>query len=169
MNNIKNILKTALVLIAFTAFTSCDEGGDPEQEATNTGKFAGWWWVNTLDSDGGIAVEHALTATYNTAANDNTMWIDDNPEHNATPNGWWLKAKITMNPDGTFYGISQPNLNDPGSTVIITDGLISFGTGISKGGHVVNSISFKAEFSYDPGTILTFEGTQWTGFLEDEY
>lgn len=163
MIKIKNILKVALALIIFTSFSSCDEGGEPEQEGTTTGKFAGDWWVDVLDSDGATLVEHALTSTYNTAANDNTMWIDDDK------NGWWIKCKMTINTEtGEFSAVDQPNIIDSG-TVTITDGLISFGTGISKGGHVVNSIFFKAEFSYDPGNILTFQGTQWTGFLEDEY
>ncbi|HWR94944.1 MAG TPA: lipid-binding protein [Flavobacterium sp.] len=165
MNNIKNILKIALLLIAFTSFTACDEGGDPDQEATTTGRFAGDWWVDISDSDGNVLIPHALMTTVNTAANDNTMWINDE-EHEGL-----MKCKMTIDPaTGTFSATDSENLltKDP-STVNITEGLVSFGTGVSKGGHVVNSIQFKVEFSEEPGVIYTFKGTQWTGFLEDEY
>lgn len=165
------ILKYSIVcfLLALT-LTSCDEGGDPDPGMTNTGQFAGDWFISIYDADGNELVAHALHSTYNTSANDNTMWIDDNPYHAATPNGWWLKSKVTFNlENGTFSGASQPNLNDPGSTVIITDGLYEKNAALSQGGHTVDKISFKAEFSYDPGTVLTFIGHKRTGFLEDEY
>jgi hypothetical protein len=57
----------------------------------------------------------------------------------------------------------------PASTVTITEGKIEKGAALSKAGHKVDKISFKAEFSYDPGTIISFEGHKRTGFKEDEY
>ncbi len=171
MNTIKNnFLKILFGLLVITSFSSCDEGGDPDPGGTTTEKFAGDWYISVLDSNGDILVDHALHATYNSAANDNTMWIDDNPQHASTPNGWWLKAKITVDlSNGTFSGTSQKNLNDPTSTVIITEGKIEKDAGVSKAGHKVDKISFKAEFSYDPGNVLTFVGHKRTGFKEDEY
>lgn len=164
------ILKYSIVcfLLALT-FTSCDEGGDPDPGMTNTGQFAGDWFISIYDSDGNELVGHALHATYNTSANDNTMWIDDNPYHAATPNGWYLKSKYTIDSNGDFSGVSQPNLNDPGTTVIITDGKIEKNAATSLGGHTVDKISFKAVFSYAPTDVLTFVGHKRTGFIEDEY
>lgn len=163
MNKLKNnIIKILFGVFIFSALYSCDEGGNPDPGKTTTGQFAGDWFISVLDSNGVVQVDHALTATYNTAANDNTMWIDDNKS------GWFIKCKITINADGTFSANAQDNIIDSG-TVTITDGKIERGLGLSKAGHKVDKISFKAEFSYDPGNILTFEGHKRTGFLEDEY
>lgn len=164
MNKFKNnIIKVLFGILVFTSFASCDEGGEPDAGMTTTGKFAGDWFVSVLDSDGNALVDHALTSTYNTATNDNTMWIDDHQ------NGWFIKCKINMNTaNGTFSATAAPNTIDSG-TVDITEGQISFNAATSKAGHVVDKISFKAEFSYDPGNVLTFEGHKRTGFLEDEY
>ena len=161
----KIIQKIGLLLVIFTSalFTSCDEGGDPNPGGTTTKDFAGDWFITITDAAGNVEVDHALHYTYNTSANDNTMWIDD---HN---HGWSLKSKITLNLDnGTFTATTQPNLNDSG-TVTITEGKFEKGAGLSKAGHKVDKISFKAVFSYDPTTVLTFVGHKRTGFLEDEY
>lgn len=164
-----NIIKILFGILIFASFSSCDEGGKPNPGGTTTQDFAGDWFITITDAAGKVQVANAVHATYNTAANDNTMWIDDNPLHNKTPNGWYLKCKITVNlADGTFTATAQPNLNDSG-TVTITEGKIEKGAGLSKGGHVVDKISFKAVFSYDPATKLTFVGTKRTGFKEDEY
>jgi hypothetical protein len=163
MNNLKNnIIKILFGILIFASFTSCDEAGDPNPGGTNTAKFAGDWYITLSDDTGAPYVEHVLHSTYNTSANDDTMWIDDHG------NGWVIKCKMTINADGTFTAVAQPNIIDSG-TVTITEGKIEKGAALSKAGHVVDKISFKAEFSYDPGTIITYEGHKRTGFLEDEY
>lgn len=163
MNNIKSILvKAVFAVLLFTAF-SCDEGGDPNPGATNTGQFAGDWFIDLTDSDGAEVVGHALHSTYNTSANDNTMWIDDHK------NGYWIKCKITINGDGTFTATDSENIIDSG-TVTITEGKIEKGAALSKAGHVVDKISFRAHFSYDDdGYDILYSGHKRTGFLEDEY
>jgi hypothetical protein len=165
MRKIKNnIIKVLFSILILTSFSSCDEGGDPNPGGTTTEKFAGDWYINLTDSDGHAVADHALHSTYNTAANDNTMWIDDHE------NGYVIKCKITMDlATGTFTAVAQPNTIDSG-TVTITDGKIEKGAGLSKAGHVVDKISFKAHFSYDPaGYNILYEGHKRTGFKEDEY
>lgn len=179
MNKLKNnIIKVLFGILIMTSFSSCDEGGDPNPGGTTTEQFAGDWYINLSDASG-IFAEHVHHYTYNTAANDNTMWIDDHGE------GYEIKCKITINNDGTFSTTASPNLattydptkpttaaNNPAyasDTVIITEGKIEKGAAESKGGHKVDKISFKAEFSYDPGTIITYDGHKRTGFKEDEY
>lgn len=158
-----NIIKILFGILIFTTFSSCDEGGDPNPGGTTTKDFAGDWFITIKDASGAVQVDHALHSTYNTSTNDNTMWIDD------YKHGWYLKCKITVNiADGTFTAAAQPNIIDSG-TVTITEGKIEKGAGLSKAGHKVDKISFKAVFSYDPGNKLTFEGHKRTGFLEDEY
>lgn len=165
MNKLKNnIIKILFGILVFTSFASCDEGGDPNPGGTTTGAFAGDWYINLTDSDGTAIVDHALHSTYNTSANDNTMWIDDHS------NGYWLKCKVTVNLDnGTFSATDAENLID-GSFVTITDGKIEKGAAESKAGHVVDKISFRAHFDYDDeGYDILYEGHKRTGFKEDEY
>jgi hypothetical protein len=165
MNKLKNnIIKILYGILILTAFSSCDEGGDPNPGGTTTGAFAGEWFINLTDSEGSPIVEHALHSTYNTSANDNTMWIDDHS------NGYWLKCKVTVNLDnGTFSATDAENLID-GSFVTITDGKFEKGAAESKAGHVVDKISFRAHFDYDDeGYDILYEGHKRTGFLEDEY
>jgi len=158
-----NIIKVLFGILVFAAFSSCDEAGDPNPGGTTTKDFSGDWYITITNAAGAVQVDHALHSTYNTSANDNTMWIDD------AKHGWWIKCKMTVNlADGTFTATAQPNIIDSG-TVTITEGKIEKGAGLSKAGHVVDKISFKAVFSYDPNTILTFVGHKRTGFLEDEY
>jgi hypothetical protein len=168
MRTIKNnIIKVLFGILILTSFSSCDEGGDPEAGGTTTGTLAGDWYMTLTDSDGALVprTEHSLHHTYNTSANDNTMWIDDEKH------GYNLKCKVTVNvANGTFTAVSEPNLLDSGTFVTITEGKIEKGAGLSKAGHTVDKISFRAHFDYDDdGYDILYEGHKRTGFLEDEY
>ena len=172
MNTVKNnFIKILFGIFLITSFASCDEGGDPSKEEigmTTTGMYAGDWFVDLTDSDGNVLVEHALHMTYNTSANDNTMWLAD--EHN----GYYIKTKIIMNvATGQFYSDNSVNIDDGGTndtTVTITDGQIIKNGGLSKAGHVVDKIVCRIHYSYDaPGYDILYEGHKRTGFGEDEY
>lgn len=164
-----NILKNKLTIASFgllvlMSFSSCDKGGDPDPGGTTVEKFAGDWFISATDTDGATVFEHELHTTYNTAANDNTMWVDDHE------NGYWIKCKVTVNvEDGTFTATDAESLYD-GSFVTITDGKIEKGAGLSQAGHVVDKISFTAHFDYDAdGYNIIYDGHKRTGFAEDEY
>ena len=164
MNKLKNKLTIAFFgLLVLVSFSSCDEGGDPDPGGTTVEDYAGDWFITLTDTDGNTLVENALHTTYNTSANDNTMWIDDHE------NGYWIKAKVTVNlADGTFTATDAENLLD-GSLVTITEGKIEKGAATSLGGHTVDKISFRAHFDYDAdGYDILYEGHKRTGFLEDE-
>ena len=61
-------------------------------------------------------------------------------------------------------------IDDTKTTVTINDGKIEKGAGLSKAGHVVDKISFRAHYSYDKdGYDILYEGHKRTGFKEDEY
>ena len=161
---IKNNILYLFLVLSITLFSSCDEGGNPDPGKTTTGQFAGDWFITLTDSDGGSIVDHALHYTYNTAANDNTLWIDDQKH------GYYIKCKVTVNTaNGTFSATDSENAID-GSKVTITDGKFEKGAGLSKAGHKVDKISFRAHFDYDDeGYDILYEGHKRTGFLEDEY
>ena len=161
-------IKMLFSIFLITTLVSCDEGGDPDPGKTNTGQFAGDWYITGTKSDGsGLSFENALHETFNTAANDNTMWLVD--QHT----GYYVKCKFTIDENGNFSATDSQNFDDGGTNdtfVTITDGHIIKGGGISKGGHVVDKIIFRAHFSYDPdGFDILYEGHKRTGFLEDEY
>lgn len=169
MNKVKNnFIKVLFSIFLITSLASCDEGGEPDPGMTTTGNYAGDWFITLTDSDGVVLVEHALHSTYNTAANDNTMWLDDHE------NGYYIKSKIFMNiANGQFFANDATNIHDGGtddSTVTITEGqIVKFGA-FSKAGHPVDKISFRVHYSYDPdGYDILYEGHKRTGFLEDEY
>lgn len=165
MKNIKqNITRVILILFVLTAFTACDETGDTDPGGTSVEKLAGDWYITLTDSDGEVIVENALHSTYNTAANNNTMWIDDHE------NGYYIKAKVEVNTkEMTFSVVDSENILDSG-TVTITDGKIEKDAATSKGGHKVDKISFRVHYSYDDeGYDILYEGHRRTGFFEDEY
>lgn len=171
MKNIKNnLIKVLFGIFLITSFSACDEGGEPEIGQTNTVQWAGDWYITLRDSNGDAIPgvdDNALHQTYNTAANDNTMWISDD-QH-----GYYVKCKVVIDAAGNFSATDVTNFDDGGTndtTVTITDGRIIKGGGTSRGGHIVDKITFRAHFSYDaPGYDILYEGHKRTGFFEDEY
>lgn len=162
--------KILLSIFLITSFVSCDEGGDPDPGKTNTGQFAGDWFITLRDSNGdpipGVD-DNALHHTFNTAANDNSMWLADD-QH-----GYYIKAKFYINENGQFFASNSQNFDDGGdndTTVEIMDGQIIKNGAVSKGGHAVDRIYCKIHYSYDAdGYDIIYEGHRRTGFLEDEY
>ena len=183
MKNLKNnIIKILFGILISVSFASCDAGGDPEAGGTTTQEFAGDWFINVNVKDGSAIVNKYIKfSTYNTSANDNTMFIDDNGLSQTTkapvnPISEVLKSKFRINlADGTFSSdANTPNLRKASTattygTVTITNGKIEKMAGISKGGHTVDKISFTVEFSIQPGVKYNYVGTKRTGFKEDEY
>lgn len=175
MNTVKNnFIKVLFSIFLITSMTSCDEGGDPTKEEigmTTTGMYAGDWFVDITDSDGVLLAEHVVHNTYNTSANDNTMWMDDHGD------GYQIKSKFAIDLNtGQFSATDAPNFLDvdadgnPLSTVTITEGRITKFGATSKGGHVVDKIEFRVHYSYDaPGYDIIYVGHKRTGFGEDEY
>lgn len=171
--NITRILAAVLVL---TSFAACDEVGDADPGGTSTKAMSGDWYVQ-MSVDGNVVVDYKVISTYNTAANDGKeMWIEDHG------NLWNFKVKspITLG-SLSFAGnnLASSVVDDVAATpdvietydvnVNITEGKITKNGATSTGGHTVDGISFKAEFSDDPGTIYEIKGYKRTGFFEDEH
>ncbi|APD07036.1 hypothetical protein UJ101_01520 [Flavobacteriaceae bacterium UJ101] len=159
MKYIKNI---AISLATLVWFVSCDEGGDPDPGGTSTEQLAGDWYVETYLADGTKAQDYALWSTYNTAANDGTLWVDD---QNHT---FGLKAKAQTS-GLAFSASNAENINNEGTTVTITDGEVLKGVATTSGGNVSDSIYLKVEVSNSPGTVYEVRGYKRTGFAEDEH
>ena len=161
----------AAILISAVVFTACTK--KPDIENTKAVKVANEWWV-TLDLNGEkdvYGIGHFKMATYNTAANDDSLWVDD------FQNGWGFKAKVKAdysqltfaksNASNAYYLPATP-AKFP-ITVNITDGKVLPGVGHTKSGNQADSIYMKIEFADDPGTIYEMVGHSRTGFFEDEY
>ncbi len=171
MKNIKlNILKTLGGIFAVVFISaSCDNKGYDDYDAGGTAseKMNGEWFIDISDEDGNVYVEHALHKTFD--ANNGKMYVSDQEGSDDSYTGWYLVSQVDYNlNDLTFSATGVDNASD-GSIVNITEGKIIKNVAHSKNGNVVDSIYFKGEFDYDPGTIIIFSGHKRTGFLEDEY
>jgi Lipid-binding putative hydrolase len=155
---------TILSALAIFLLASCKKNL-PEVGATVAQKMANEWWV-TLDQPGQpdvFGIGHFKIATYNTAANKDSIWIDD------FQNGWQVKFKAAADFNAlTFSTKDAPNEYYP-ITVTLTEGKILLNSGHSKSGNVVDSIHMKLEFSDDPGNIYEMNGGARTRFAEDDY
>jgi len=158
---------SALFIITFL-LTACKKEL-PDVGGTAAQKIANEWWV-TLDLDNTedvYGLGHFKIATYNTAGNNDSIWIDD------FANGWQVKFKAKADFSNlTFAAPNAANEFDPINypiTVNVTDGKILLNAGHSKSGNVVDSIHMQIEFSDDPGTIYEMNGVARTRFIEDEY
>jgi len=119
--------------------------------------YSGDWNIKITNSkNSALIIKSSLYSTYAPYVSDGTMWISDFKK------GVWLQCKIDVNlAEGTFTATKQTNTLDKG-TVTITEGKFEKKKGMSRGGNKLDKIYFKAEFSYDPGNILIFEGHKST-------
>src|SRR3954471_17918702 len=158
MKRISIILTAAVVIL----FASCKKNL-PDIGGTSAQKIANEWWV-TLDQGGTkdfYGIGHFKMATYNTAANNDSIWVDD------FGNGWGFKVKAKADYSNLTFAQPTPAANEYyGITVKITEGKVILGGGHSKSGNIVDSIHFKVEFSDDAGTVYEMNGHARTKFIE---
>jgi hypothetical protein len=143
-------------------FASCEKKLEPGKTAAE--KVANGWWVTfKLGGSDIYGLGTFFLNTYNTSANDDSLWIDD------LGNSWDFKCKTKVDYTNlTFSGTNVPN-QAYNITVDITDGKILPMAGRSKSGNPTDSIYFKANFSDDPSDTYEISGTARTGFEEDDY
>jgi len=138
--------KTAIILsMAIFVLAACQKTKSPG--ATSAGKVANEWWA-TLDSVGipdYYGIGHIRIATYNTAANDSNIWVDD------YKNGYGFKIQAAFNNTNLTFSsdpLAANNYFVAGSssfpeTAHLTDGKIFPKGGHSKSGNIADSIHFK--------------------------
>jgi hypothetical protein len=156
----KTLLATFIILSIFTF--SCEKDVKPgETAAVNA---ANGWWVNfTLDGADVYGLGTFFLNTYNTSANDDSLWIDD------LGNSWQFKVKSKIDYNTLSFTSNNAQNQYYNITVNITDGKILPKAGRSKSGNPTDSIYFKANFSDDPSTTYVISGTARTGLIEDDY
>ncbi|AYD49185.1 lipid-binding protein [Arachidicoccus soli] len=164
LNTIKKIL--FLIIGGFIFLSSCQKSVAPGD--TSAVKVANDWWCRLLDNNGNELAPYAPFETYNTSANKDSIWVDDEG------NLYNFKAKAKFSTDGTFEtaGSSDAYYHGTSSapaTVIITNGKVMVNAAKSKTGITVDSIYMKVIFSDDPSTTYIIEGKAKTGFDADNY
>ena len=160
-----------IAIVAIISFSSCQK--TKEAGATSAVKVANEWWA-TLDSVGisdYYGLGHLRIATYNTAVDNGTIWVDD------YKSGYGFKVQATVDYSSLTFSSAPAAANGyfvTGSssfpaTAHITDGKIFPKMGHSKSGNIADSIHFKIEFSDDPGFIYEMNGVERTRFPQDDY
>lgn len=152
-----------ILLAAGLVLGSCKKEVDQPGE-TAAVKVANEWWVQlTLDGQDIYGIGHFQIATYNTSANDNTIWVDD------YQNGWQAKFKATVDYNNLTFTAQNAQNEYYDIKVNLTEGQIFPKGGHSLAGNIADSIHMKVEFSDDPGTIYEMNGVERTKFPEDDY
>lgn len=167
MNYYKTI-KIAVAIFSISLLWSCDVDGyeDYDNGGTKVKALSGEWYVVGYSPDGEPAFggDYNLWSTYNTAANNNQMWLDDH--------GSFFEVKTKVEADVselTFSGETNAPELITGGTVTVNNGkIIPDGARAYGSRNVVDSIYFEIEFDWDPGVIYSFGGHRRTGFREDE-
>ncbi|HBN03701.1 MAG TPA: hypothetical protein DD396_06610 [Bacteroidetes bacterium] len=184
-------MKSKYIIFGIMAISAISCQKEYETELLNGSDLAGEWYVETgIDGEVFASLGHQLISTYNTAAEDGSIWLDDHGHI------WPMKGKISAAPgatsfSGTFENLEAPMYSydtldvirdesiDPIDsvtqnlegyyTINVKEGKVISGAGHSKTGVMVDSIYIRAEFGDDPGTDYEFAGHRRTGFLEDDY
>lgn len=175
MKKIKqNIIKLAACAFLVTGLSACNDQGyeDYDSGGTPSQALSGEWYIDILDDDGSVLVEHAIHKTFDDNAG--KLYISDrialhDPPQPSDFTGWWLVSKVDYDLSNLTFSATAAENEADGSIVNITEGKILKNVAHSKAGNIVDSIYFKGEFDYEPGRILTFSGHRRTGFEEDDY
>ena len=163
-----NIRYNAILLVFLSCFLfSCEDDGYADYDAgqTNTKELSGEWYVSKYSMSGELLSGYYLLSTYNTADNDNTIFVDDN--ENLFP----LKVKATGDVENLIFSTTDAaNLYDEEGVATITEGLIiPNGTEASGSRTIVDSLSFQIELANDPDSPYIVAGYRDTGFAEDDH
>ena len=109
------------------------------------------------------ALEQFFLNTYNTSANDDSIWVDD------LLNSWQFKCKAAINYQNLTFSTTNATNEYYPITVNITNGKILLKSGTSKSGVKTDSIYMQVNFSDDAANTYVISGTARTGFIEDDY
>jgi hypothetical protein len=169
----RKIVIIAIGIFAAALISACSKNL-PDTGATTAMKVSNEWWV-TLSQNGNPLTDPVKIATYNTASNPDSIWIDD------LENIWPFKCKAKIDLANMTFSTanaeSQYEIKVPGSspaqyytpTVNIANGKILSNAAKSLSGNPTDSIYMELDFSDDPGTKYVIAGHARTKFSEDEY
>ena len=155
--------KIVLILMSGIFILGACKKNLPDPGGTAAQKVANEWFVTLQQGGVDLLGGHVKIATYNTASNTDSIWVDD------LENIWQFKVKAKVNYDSLTFSASQSQNEYYNITVNLTKGKVFVGQGKSKSGNLTDSIYMEAEFSDDPGTTYVISGHARTRFAEDDY
>jgi hypothetical protein len=142
--------------------TACDTKDEYEQINSQVMEASGEWWVKFSKVD--YETGYLKVLTFNTADDVATqMWMADRSNWK----GFQFKCPVNA-ADLTFSGSSLTDINSE-ATIVVSNGKIEKGAGLSTTGNVTDKITFEIQFSDEPGVTYQAVGTRKTGFIEDEH
>lgn len=155
--------KLVFVLVLFVIISCNKKTYDPG--ATSAVKVTNEWWVNLYLGGQAQYSSFSKIMTYNTAANKDSIWVDD------LGNIWQFKIRAKFNADSlTFQAANAPNYW-PGYPIklSIQNAKIMLNKAKSTTGVVTDSIYFKVIFSDDPTNTYEIKGTGRTMWSPDDH
>ncbi|HEY2721778.1 MAG TPA: lipid-binding protein [Chitinophagaceae bacterium] len=158
MRKISIGLFVIIVIVSFSCKKEVKPGNTAAVKAAN-----GWWVTFTLGGADVYGLGTVFLSTYNTSANDDSLWVDD------LGDSWEFKCKAKVDYSNLTFTTTNAQNEYYNITVNLTDGKILPKAGRSKSGVATDSIYFKANFSDDPSNIYEISGTARTGLAEDDY
>jgi hypothetical protein len=152
----------AIFMVMTILFISCKKDLKPGNTAAV--KAANGWWVTfTLGGADVYSLGTFFLDTYNTSANDDSLWVDD------LGHSWQFKCKAKVDYNNLTFSTTNAQNQYYNITVNLAEGKILPKAGRSRSGNATDSIYFKATFSDDPTNTYVISGTARTGFIEDDY
>lgn len=156
--------KLSIASILILSFLSSCKKDLPDQGATAAVSMANEWWCTlTVDGEDIYGIGHFLLSTYNTAANNDSIWVDD------SGNAWNFKCKAKADYSNLTFSTTDAANEYYNITVNLSNGKILPGVGVSKTGNVTDSIYMEAQFSDDPTTPYVISGHARTKWRDDDY
>ncbi|MCW3789807.1 lipid-binding protein [Plebeiibacterium sediminum] len=141
--------RLVIIFMFIVSLVSCTE--DAEVWNSSTVDLAGQWWIQTYDTNGQLVEDYGNVLTYNTAADDGSMWVN----------------LSNLGSFGQITEVSTQDLTFAGEDVyVISGGKVLFDVAKSKTGIVTDSIFMTVE---KDGIDYVLRGHKKTGFPEDEY
>ena len=137
---------------------------------TSTVDLAGEWMVCAYYGDTQLTYQFMIL-TYNGNADDGkTIWVDD------LGNFWDPRTKVEIPCDvpTLSFGSTTAMVNEYGFKdgspmfVVVTDGKVIPGGGVTPSGMPADAIELNIEYSDDPGFTYTLKGYRRTGFVADD-
>lgn len=155
--------KLVFILVLFTIISCNKKTFDPG--ATSAVKVTNEWWVNLYLGGQAQYSSFSKIETYNTAANTDSIWVDD------LGNLWQFKIRAKFNADSlTFRATNAPNYWPKYPiTVSIQNAKVMPNMAKSTTGVVTDSIYFKVIFSDDPTNTYEVKGTGRTMWTPDDH
>jgi hypothetical protein len=175
----KKFLSILTILALFSTLFSCNKEED-EFDYTAVKTMAGQWYVQFLDgSNADLLGGHTELLTSCTSSNaPDSLVIADLGKilgHFGAKYGFSFKTKIDLtaqtfavaNSQNNYYTASNGVYSNYNIKITVTEGKITNATKTLPSGNKADEISFKIEFSDDPGVKYTIKGYRVSGFLED--